>query len=54
MGINIVFEMLYPAEMQKNEDEIIETIGNELEKDNPNYHTIIKGIIRRERFSLLR
>ena len=54
MGINIVFEMLYPAEMQKNEDEIIETIGNELEKDNPNYHTIIKGIIRRERFSLHR
>lgn len=53
-GINIVFDVLYPAQMQQREEEIIKTIGCELEKTNNNYRTTIKGIIRRERFSLHR
>lgn len=44
-GINIVFNILYPAKMQKMEEEICKTIPCELERDNEQYHAIIKGII---------
>lgn len=53
-NINIIFNIFYPAEMQKSEEEIIRTIKNKIENGSCNYHVIIKGIIRRERFSLHR
>lgn len=52
--INITFDMLYPAELQKREEEIRKDVSDRLMSENPRYHIIIKGIIRRERFSLHR
>lgn len=49
---NVVFDMLYPSELQKIEDEIYKDITGKIESENPKYRTIIKGIMRRERFSL--
>jgi len=46
----ISFDMLYPAELQKSEEVICQEIETELENDNPQYRTIIKGILRRERY----
>lgn len=48
----MVFNMLYPSELQKREDEIYKDITEKIESENPGYRTIIKGIIRRERLSL--
>lgn len=52
--INVAFDMVYPAELQKREEEIYKDIRDRLELKNPKYRIIIKGIIRRERFSLHR
>lgn len=52
--INVAFDMVYPAELQKREEEICKDIADRLESENPRFHTIIKGIIRRERLSLHR
>ena len=52
--INITFDMVYPAELQKREEEIRKDVSDRLMSENPRYHIIIKGIIRRERFSLHR
>lgn len=52
--INVAFDMVYPAELQKREEEICKDIADKLESENPRFHTIIKGIIRRERLSLHR
>ena len=49
---NVVFDMLYPSELQKIEDEIYKDITGKIESENPEYRTITKGIMRRERFSL--
>ena len=46
---NIVFDLLYPAELQKSEEEIYQVIEKALGSDNPQYHTIIQGIMRRKR-----
>lgn len=43
-----------PAELQRCEEEICKEITDEIEAENPEYHTVIKGILRRERFSLRR
>lgn len=51
---NIAFDMIYPAELQKREEEICKDITDRLISENPRYHVIIKGIIRRERFRLHR
>lgn len=48
--INIVFDMLYPAVLQKKEQEICAAIETEIKQKSSKYHTTIKGIIRRERF----
>lgn len=47
---NIVFDLRYPVELQKSEEEICENIEHALSLENPQYHTIIKGILRRERY----
>ena len=52
--INVAFDMVYPAELQKRGEEICKDIADRLEAESPRFHTIIKGIIRRERFSLHR
>lgn len=52
--INVAFDMVYPAKLQKIEEEICKDIADRLESENPRFHTIIKGIIRRERLSLHR
>lgn len=44
------FDLLYPAELQKSEEVICQEIEKELESDNPQYRTIIKSILRRERY----
>lgn len=50
--INIVFDLLYPAELQNSEEEICQRIEKEFSSENPQYHTFIKGIMRRKRMSL--
>ncbi len=52
--INIVFDMLYPAVLQKKEQEICTAIETEIKQKNSKYHITIKGIIRRERFTFRR
>lgn len=52
--INIVFDMIYPAELQKIEEEIRRDIADKIESENSRYRTIIKGIIRREHLRLRR
>ena len=51
---NIAFDMVYPAKLQKREEEIRKDITEKIGFQNSKYHTVIKGIIRRERFSLHR
>ena len=46
----VAFDLLYPAELQKNEEIICQEIEQELESENPQYRTIIKSILRRERY----
>ena len=46
----ISFDLLYPAELQKSEEVICQEIEKALESDNPQYRTIIKSILRRERY----
>ena len=53
-SINVAFDMVYPEELQKREEKIYKDIRDRLELKNPKYRIIIKGIIRRERFSLHR
>lgn len=52
--INIAFDMIYPAELQKREEEIRKDITERIEFQDSKYHTVIKGIIRRGRLSLHR
>lgn len=52
--INVVFDIVYPAELQKREEEICKDITDQIESENPKYHTVIKGVIRHERLSLRR
>ena len=52
--INIIFDMIYPAELQKIEEEIRMDIADKIESENSRYRTIIKGIIRREHLRLRR
>ena len=44
------FDLLYSAELQKSEEVICLEIEKELESENPQYRTIIKSILRRERY----
>ena len=44
------FDLLYSAELQKSEEVICREIEAELESDNPQYRTIVKSILRRERY----
>ena len=46
----ISLDLLYPAELQKSEEVICREIEMELESENPQYRTIIKSILRRERY----
>ncbi|WP_298035429.1 cation diffusion facilitator family transporter [uncultured Dysosmobacter sp.] len=46
----IAFDLLYPAELQKSEEVICQEIEKELKTDNLQYRTIIKSILRRERY----
>lgn len=49
---NIAFDLVYPADLQKNEETIFQDIEETIKTENPKFYTTIKGIIRRERFSL--
>lgn len=51
---NIAFDLLYPAELQKNEAEIRRAVEQDLESQEPQYHVVIKSIIRRQRIRLPR
>ena len=46
----VAFDLLYSAELQKSEEIICQEIEQELESENPQYRTIIKSILRRERY----
>lgn len=50
--INIMCEVVYPAELQKYEENICNEITERIEHMNPNYQVIINGTIRRDRFKL--
>lgn len=50
--INIAFDMVYPAEFQKDEEKICRDITEELESESLKYRVTIKSIIRREHFGL--
>lgn len=52
--INIMIEIIYPANKQKMEEETFQAVEKALEAEGPGYHTTIKGVIRRERISLNR
>ena len=52
--INIALDMIYPAELQKREEEICKDIAEKIELQDSKYRTVIKGIIRRERLGLHR
>ena len=49
---NIAFDLVYPADLQKSEESICQDIEETIKTENPKFYTTIKGIIRRERFSL--
>lgn len=53
-GFSAAFDMVYPAGLQKREDEIRNSITEKVRSENPECHLAIKGIIRRERLSLHR
>lgn len=48
------FDMFYPTELQKNEEEICKEIRARMESINSRYQTVIRGIIWREHFNLHR
>lgn len=48
------FDMVYPAKLQKREDEIRSSITEKVRFKNPECHLTIKGMIRREQLSLHR
>ncbi len=52
--INIMLEIIYPANKQKMEEDTFQAVEKALEAEGPGYHTTIKGVIRRERISLNR
>ena len=52
--INAAFDMVYPARLQKREEEIRNSITEKVRSEDPEFHLTIKGIIRRERLSLHR
>ena len=52
--VNVVFDMAYPAKLQKSKEDICNDIQKEIGSENSKCRTIIKGIIRRERFRLHR
>lgn len=47
--INVVFDMVYPSGLQKNEEEIRKDITANVKAENPKCLPLIKGVIRRER-----
>lgn len=49
-SITATFDLLYSAELQKSEEIICREIETKLESENPQYRTIIKSILRRERY----
>ena len=53
-GFCAAFDMVYPAELQKREDEIRNSIAEKVRSENPECHLTIRSIIRRERLSLHR
>lgn len=50
----IAFDLLYPAELQRNEEAIRQELEAELKVNNPQYCAVIKGILRRERYGSCR
>ncbi len=52
--VNVAFDMVYPAKLQKSEEDICNDIKKEIESEYSKCRTVIKGIIRRERFRLHR
>ena len=53
-GFGAAFDMVYPARLQKREEDIRSSITEKVRSENPGCHLSIKGIIRRERLSLHR
>ena len=51
---NVAFDFIYPADQQKYEEEICQRLEAEIQADNQQCYTTIKGIIRREQFSFRR
>ena len=52
--VNVAFDMVYPAKLQKSEEDTCNDIKKEIESEYSKCCTVIKGIIRRERFRLHR
>ena len=52
--ITVAFDLLYSAKLQKSEESIYREIETDLERENPQYRTIIKSILRRERYGFHR
>lgn len=50
--INVAFDLIYPAGLQKSIEEICERIESEVMADNDNHYATIKSVIWRERFRL--
>ena len=53
-GFGAAFDMIYPARLQKREEEIRENITEKIRSENPECHLSIKGMIQRERINLHR
>lgn len=53
-GFSAAFDMIYPAELQKREEEIRNDIVEKIGSEHPACHLAINGIIRRDRLSLHR
>ena len=53
-GFSAAFDMVYPAVLQKREEEIRNAITEKIMSENPKCHLIIKGMIRRDRLILHR
>lgn len=51
--IDAAFDMMYPAKLQKREEEIRNGISEKIGAKNPECHVLIKSIIWRERLSVL-
>ncbi|MDE6639795.1 MAG: hypothetical protein K2K63_04665, partial [Acetatifactor sp.] len=54
LGFSAAFDMVYPAGLQKREDEIRNSVTEKVRSEIPDCHLTIKGILRRERLSLHR